>query len=146
MSGRCQFPRRGGNYSYRSNTAGYPRGDRDSVRAYEYQQRTRPPPQNWADYPVYEERPESQQYRQNRNKARADKFREKKKEAKQQAEPRLPKPPPQLESASSEDAPLDAPLYDMTPFSAGTPLNQEYFQNFDFSGFPPPYVRKLIRS
>lgn len=46
-------------------------------------------------------------------------------------------PAPIPEIATTEDPPMDAPLYDTTPFTAGVALNQEYSQNFDHSGFIP---------
>lgn len=66
-----------------------------------------------------------------RNKARAQKWRKIKQTTTRQAPP-----PAQAEPAIREDPPSDAPLYDMTPFSAGIPYNQEYAQNFDLSGYP----------
>lgn len=41
-----------------------------------------------------------------------------------------------MEKAAAEDLPADEPLYDVTPFTAGIPVNQEYCQNFDMSSFP----------
>lgn len=54
MSGRHQFPPQGGRpRSGNTSTAGYPREDRDSGRAYDHNHRSQPAPEAWADDEPY---------------------------------------------------------------------------------------------
>lgn len=135
MNGRGQNSRQ-----RQPNTAGIPRRDRDSERAYNFNRSRQEPSTSCADDIPYEPPSNTDRKRQrdrNRfNQFKSGKMNEKREQKKDRSTPKQ-KEAAIPEMATQEDAPQDAPLYDSTPFTSGVPYAQEYCQNFDFSGFPP---------
>lgn len=130
MSGRGQFPRNRGRARGRGFPGGNPRRpDRDQYRAWQFQERNNT---DWSESKEYETHEEHQTpSRSTRNRKRSEAWKNKKQDgAKKEVIP------PKVEKATAEDLPADEPLYDSTPFTAGVPINQEYTQSFDLSGFP----------
>lgn len=114
-----------------------PRRDRDAYRAYAFQQRRyqEDPSTSWANSVPFEDSESNSTKRQDRNKCRFKKYKVKKQEKDKAVKPQSTASAV-VEKAVQEDTPLDAPLYDSTPFTSGSAYNQEYAQNYDMSGFP----------
>lgn len=135
-TGRNYQLQRGNPASGSNPVRGNHSGSRNNRRAFEFQQQ-KAFGENWAEGREFEDRPVKPRGQTNRSTAWKSKFQDKKKIEKKDD------PSTSYDFRSKEDtAPIDEPLYDLGPHSSSIPVQENYSQNFDFSG----YIDQVERS
>ncbi|KAF6208299.1 hypothetical protein GE061_016753 [Apolygus lucorum] len=93
---------------------------------------------SWADQRHFEERPDQSRRGQTTRSANWKNQKAKKNPATQEKrdEEKRETGPEKDYSSKKETKPMDEPLYNVSGFGASIAVQEEYYQNFDFSGFP----------